>query len=154
MKRVLFLSFFVFGCTHHNVAMKTQPKQTYKGATKYIPSGTEIEFHGSKKFDKKSDFVEFHIEGKKTCHLTAHVDKDPNLQLNDNEMLTVVGYRAETNELVMTDSNYHQLSLACSFTAEKERNPANNPQNWKSINILLDDLQKMAPTLKVKFVPM
>jgi hypothetical protein len=173
MKRILFLGFVVLfsACSLYQ---KKQPQtaaeapkekhQVAQGETKFVPSGTEIEFHGSKKFTVSDTAIKIEMSPSKKCSLYVHMDKDAVVEINDNTMLTVVGYRAETNEIVMSDANYHQYALSClektaantvvKKSKKSARATSSVTEEWKKTTVELEDLRKLAPTLKVKFVPM
>jgi hypothetical protein len=133
-----------------------EPKHTgTQGETKFVPSGTEIEFHGSKKFTVTDTAIKIEMSPTKKCSFYVHLDKDPSVEISDNVILTVVGYRAETNELVMSDSSYHQYALSCLEKPKKSGHTTRSvASEWKKTTIELEDLQKMGPIFKVKFIPM
>ena len=149
---------------------KSQTEVNVEGETKYVPSGTQLEFHGAKKFTAKDESIKMEMSPTRRCYLSIHVDKEPEVELKDGTLLTVVGYRAETSDLIMTDSNYHQFQLACSIKQDTasldtekakgkkskkvKRQTSSIVESWKRVTIEIEDIEKMSPVLKIKFLQM
>jgi hypothetical protein len=168
--RIVFSLLFVLmvvGCTTTEV--KT-PKSTWRVLTKdtisnygaeksnYVPSGTELIFTGSKKFTLKENPLNIAISPLKRCSLTTNLDKQDEVTLAANTTLTVVGYRGETNELVLSEPSYQQYFISClskslSRRTSSVKNSKKVAQDWKSSAVEISDIQNMAPLLKVKFIP-
>ena len=153
-------------CT--TTTVKKEPKSTWKVLNKtgnakpfaaqpanYVPSGTEVIFNAEKVFDEKNNFLNIELSPEKRCNLTTTLEKEKQRTITPNTVLTVVGYRGETGELVLSEPSYQQYYLSCvSKTALKRKVAQAKPQGeWKKTSINLDDIQKMAPLLKVKFIP-
>lgn len=123
----------------------------------FVPSGTELIFTASKHFTEKDNNLNIELSPMKRCSLSTGFDKMKELDLSPNTVLTVVGYRGETSELVLSDSSYHQFYISCVSKSEQKRKTssvkAKKTMFWKKSVVEIADIQKMAPLLKVKFIP-
>lgn len=125
----------------------------------FVPSGTELIFTSTKRFTEKDNQINIELSPEKRCSLSTSFDKTKQNDLGSNTVLTVVGYRGETSELVLSESSYHQYFLSCVTKFEQKRKASSvKPtkklaMGWKKSIIELTDIQKMAPLLKVKFIP-
>lgn len=125
----------------------------------FVPTGTELIFTSSKNFSEKDSFINFELSPEKRCSLSSS-DKKIDSQLEPNTVLTVVGYRGETGELVLSAPSYQQYLISClsknilnKVIQKRKASSVAKPSKWKKISIEMNDLQKMSPFLKVKFIP-
>lgn len=166
-KLFLIISLFVFsGCQTTTVTSQkgkwkvmnsSNPADMQPQTPGYVPSGTELNFTSTKKFNTEEKQIAMKISETKRCSLTTNFDKVKEVELTPDTVLTVVGYRGETSELVLTDSSYQQYYLSCMSKQEQKRKTSSVkkslPMTWKKANVEIADIQKMSPLLKVKYIP-
>ena len=155
-------------CT--TTVVKKEPKSTWKvlnqntsakfnsQPSNFVPSGTELIFATAKTFDEKNNNLNIELSPEKRCNLSTNLEKDQQAELTPNTVLTVVGYRGETGELVLSEPSYQQYYLSCVGKAAQKRKTSSvvkkaPPGEWKKASINLEDIKKMSPLLKVKFIP-
>jgi hypothetical protein len=167
----LLLVVTIAGCTTTEVRT---PKSTWRVLTKdavsnmgmqksnYVPSGTELIFTTAKTFSEKDNQLNINISAEKRCNLSTNLDKQKEVQLAANTVLTVVGYRGETSELVLSEPSYQQYFISCvtkgnflnrKTSSVKKPKPAASLPEWKKSVVELTDIENMSPLLKVKFIP-
>lgn len=167
----LFLVLFVFlfvGCTttqtptqngKWKVISNSNPgtKTVETVDSNFVPSGTELIFTATKRFTEKDNNLNIELSPTKRCSLSTGFEKQKQSDLTPNTVLTVVGYRGETSELVLSDSSYHQFYISCVSRLEQKRKTSSVKYKksvfWKKSVVEISDIQKMAPLLKVKFIP-
>lgn len=168
MRKSLVLLLLLAGCVTEN----TQPKSSWRvlsnshPASKnevsmksnYVPSGTELIFTSSKSFNKKNNQLVIELPTGKRCNLSTNTDKVAESTLQPDTILTVVGYRGETNDLVLSEPNYQQYYLSCLSKQPivlKRKVSSTKPlaMKWKKSTVEMTDLQQMAPLLKIQFIP-
>lgn len=133
-------------------------KSEVSADTNFVPSGTELIFTSTKQFTEKDNNINIELSPAKRCNLSTGLDKNKVSELTPDTVLTVVGYRGETSELVLSNSSYHQYYISCVSKAVQKRKtssmkPAKKSIFWKKSIVEITDIQKMAPLLKVKFIP-
>ena len=126
----------------------------------FVPSGTELIFTSSKHFTEKDNQINIELSPQKRCSLSTNFDKTKSSDLTSNAVLTVVGYRGETSELVLSESSYRQYYISCVSQADQKRKTSSvkskkpTPKaEWKKSVVEIEDIKKMSPLLKVKFIP-
>ncbi len=120
----------------------------------FIPSGTEVIFQQSHSFSEKQNSLNIELSSKKRCHLSTSLERSKNVELATNTVLTVVGYRSETGDLVLTDSNYQQFYISCMNRWEPQRKASSTEKsNWKKTSVEMKDLDQMSALFKLKYTP-
>jgi hypothetical protein len=166
MLKLSLLLLLITGCVTTNtkppkskwkVLTNTSPASSTTAATKanYIPSGTELIFASAKPFTNKDAPINIKLISGKRCSLASSDPKKESV-LGPNTVLTVVGYRAETDELVLSEPSYHQYLISCLSKMKLQKRKASSVSKstiWKKATINMEDLQKMAPLLQIQFIP-
>ncbi|MES2770295.1 MAG: hypothetical protein V4596_14225 [Bdellovibrionota bacterium] len=164
---VILVAIYLVGCTTTQIK---EPKAKWKVLnnsnptevsphSNFVPSGTELIFTSAKHFTEKDNQINIELSPVKRCSLSTTFDKTKFSDLTSNTVLTVVGYRGETSELVLSESSYHQYFLSCVSKEEQKRKTSSVKKKmvakneWKKSVVEIDDIQKMSPLLKVKFIP-
>lgn len=133
----------------------TVPNSQMKSS--FVPSGTEIIFTQSKVFNEKNNYINIELSPEKRCHLSTSLEKQKEVTLEQETVLTVVGYRGETEELVLSEPSYQQFYLSCLGQHQQKRKTSSvkkeTPKTWKKVSIAIEDIHKMAPLFKVKYIP-
>lgn len=167
MKLLLVLVIAVSGCQTTKV---DSGKSTWKVSSKnsisnkgmekstFVPSGTELIFTAEKTFSEKDNQINIELSPEKRCTMSSALDKQIETKLSSNAILTVVGYRGETNELVLSEPSYQQYFISCVSKTSTRKMSSVKPKKsakmvWKKSSVEIDDIEKMSPLLKVKFIP-
>jgi len=123
----------------------------------FVPSGTELIFTANKRFTEKDNNLNIELSPMKRCNLSTGFDKSKQSDLTPNTILTVVAYRGKKSELLLSDSSYHQYFISCVSKSEQKRKTSSVKSKksvfWKKSVVEIADIQRMAPLLKVKFIP-
>jgi hypothetical protein len=133
----------------HGASSGINPKSNF------VPTGTELLFTSTKSFSSKDTPINIELSPEKRCSLSSS-DKKIESKLDPNTILTVVGYRGETGDLVLSEPSYQQYIISCLSKVENQKRKTSSvvkPMAWKKISIEMDDLEKMSPLLKLKFIP-
>jgi hypothetical protein len=168
--KFIFSMLFVMVLAGCMTTQVTTPKSTWKVLNKdavsnigiaksnYVPSGTELIFTANKTFSEKENQINIELSPEKRCSMSTSFEKQPEATLAQDTVLTVVGYRGATNELVLTEPSFQQFYISCvSKTMARKTSSFKNPKmaksDWRKSVVEKDDIVKMSPLLKVKFIP-
>lgn len=153
----------LIGCTTSNYKQKAKSKTTNKdkgalskGQAHLIPSGTELIFMQNHKFSEKQNALNMELSTDKRCHLSAALQREKAVELHTGAVLTVVGYRGETGDLVLSDGAYKQYYISCMNRWTPQRGTSSQPvsnEGWKTTSVDLSDLKKLMPLFKIKYLP-
>ena len=134
--------------------------KTADAKSNFVPSGTELIFTASKRFVETDSQLNIELSPEKRCVLTTNIESGKEVTLKPETVLTVVGYRGETDELVLSQSSYEQYFLSClsKTTAQKRKTSSVKSKKavkdyWKKSVVEIEDLKKMTPLFKIKFIP-